>query len=225
MRTVFLAVLAALLLGACQSAPVRDDRFVRFFDEMAFGSGLDGASQKAATLRRWEGPLVWSAQGSDTFRETVRARVARIAEIAGRESREVAKGGGIRFHQDPVGTAYPVQDNLTSCFARVLYAGDEIVRVTIRIAEDSADRVIRCTDHEVMHGLGFGFHSAAIASVMSPLHDEQRLSRWDVMAVRALMSDDFAAGSAREIVLAEVTRQLPNLRAFADNDTNRHPTD
>jgi hypothetical protein len=104
---------------------------------------------------------------------------------------------------------------------RLTYAGDQIVRARIRIAEESAERITRCVDHELLHTLGFRFHSAAIASVMSPLHEEQEISRWDVMAIRTLMSDRLAAGTARSDALAEVDRLLPELRAFADRDAAR----
>ncbi|SDF94268.1 DUF2927 domain-containing protein [Thalassobaculum litoreum] len=216
MRASAALLLATVLLGACQSAEVRDDRFVRFFDELTFGSGADGAGDKRAVVRRWEGPLVWSATGSEPFQEAVAARMAVIAAIAGRDADRVGEDGDIRITQDPVGTTYPVQDNLTSCFARVVYGGDQIIRVRIRIAEETPERVVRCIDHEMMHGLGFLSHSAAIASVMSPLHTQERLSRWDIMAIRALMSERLAAGTSRETALAEVARLLPDLRAFAD---------
>lgn len=221
---LFAALLAALL-GACQTAEVRDDRFVRFFDELAFGSGADGAADKRPVIRRWEGPLVWSVTGSEAFQETVAARVALIAAIAGREAQRVPENGPIQITQDPAGTTYPVQDNLAACFARVLYAGDQIVRTRIRIAEDAPGRIVRCTDHEMMHGLGFPSHSAAIASVMSPLHTQDRLSRWDIMAIRALMSERLAAGTPRDAALAEAERLLPEVRAFADTQTQALRTD
>jgi hypothetical protein len=219
-RTAPLLLLLGFLLGACQTAAVRDDRFVRFFDELTFGSGTDGAADKRPALRRWEGPLVWSAEGSDAFREIVAARLGGIAGVAGRAAEQRSGDGPIRITQDPAGTTYPVQHNLTSCYVRLVYAGDQIIRARIRIAEDSPDRIVRCVDHELMHALGFRFHSAAIASVMSPLHTQDRLSRWDIMAIRALMSERLTAGISRQTALAEVGRLLPDLRAFADADTS-----
>ena len=217
-------LLLSVLLGACQTTAVKDDRFVRFFDELVFGSGADGAADKRATAKRWEGPLEWTVEGSDAFKRIVAARMDRIAGIAGLESRPVTENGVIRFRQDPVGSAYPVQENLTSCFVRLSYAGDEIIRASIWVAEDTEERIIRCIDHEMLHALGFRFHSAAIASVMSPFHEQMTLSRWDIMALRALMSDRIQAGTPRRDALAEVERLLPALRNFADREASRAPS-
>ena len=216
MKAALALIALATLLGACQTAEVGDDRFVRFFDELTFGSGLDGADDKRPTVRRWEGPLRWTVQGSDDFTAFVTERMTKIGRVAGRGVEQVAEKGGIRITQDPVGTAYPVQDNLTTCYVRLVYAGDEIVRARIRVAEKTPKRIIRCIDHEMMHALGFLSHSAAITSVMSPLHTQERFSRWDIMAIRALMSERLTAGTPRETALAEVERRLPELRAFAD---------
>ncbi|WPZ36366.1 DUF2927 domain-containing protein [Thalassobaculum sp. OXR-137] len=221
---VAVLVLLAVLLGACQTTAVRDDRFVRFFDELTFGSGADGAADKQRTARRWEGPLEWTAEGSETFTRIAASRMDRIAGIAGRDSVQVRENGVIRFRQDPIGTAYPVQENLTSCFVRLSYAGDEIIRASIWIAEDTEERIIRCIDHEMMHALGFRFHSAAIASVMSPFHEQMTLSRWDIMALRALMSDRLQAGTPRNEALAEVERMFPALQAYADREASRTAT-
>lgn len=216
MRLAPALLLIAVLLGACQTAQVRDDRFVRFFDELTFGSGADGAAGKRPVVRRWEGSLAWSAQGSDGFTAIVADRMTGIGRVAGRGIERLPGPGAIEITQDPIGTAYPVQDNLTTCYVRVVYAGDEIIRARIRIAEEAPERIVRCIDHEMMHSLGFLSHSAAIASVMSPLHTQERFSRWDIMAIRALMSERLTAGTSREVALAEVERLLPDLRAFAD---------
>lgn len=225
MRTAPAVLLIAFLLGACQTAEVREDRFVRFFDELTFGSGADGAGDKRPVVRRWEGPLVWSVEGSAGFSEIVAERMSGIGGVTGRGVEKVAEDGAITITQDPLGTSYPVQDNLTTCFVRVVYAGDEIIRARIRIAEERPERIIRCIDHEIMHALGFLSHSAAIASVMSPLHTQERLSRWDIMAIRALMSERLAAGTPRDAALDEIERLLPDLRAFAETTARGLQTD
>lgn len=214
-------ILIAILLGACQTAAVKDDRFLRFFDELAFGSGADGAADKRPTVRRWEGPLEWTVEGSDAFKETVATGMARVAGIAERKSQQIRENGVIRFRQDPIGTVYPVQENLTSCYVRLSFAGDETIRARIWIAEDTEERIRRCVEHEMLHALGFRFHSAAIASVMSPFHAQMTLSPWDVMALRALMSERLQAGMSRVDALAEVERMIPELRAFADHEAAR----
>ncbi len=217
MRVIAALALIATL-AACQTTTVTDDRFVRFFDEMAFGGGTDGAGRKSNTLMRWDGVWTWSVEGSSAFVEIVQARMSRILDIADMEGERVETGAKVRIIQDPEGTTYPLHRNLTHCKIQFQQRSDRILSSEIRIAVSDPETIGHCIDHELMHGLGFRFHSAAISSVMSPFHSHKTLSRWDVMAIRALMSPEMSAGHARNRVLAKVTTMLPALRIYAERD-------
>lgn len=204
-----LAVLA--LCGCVTTSEVPDDRFVRFFDELAFGSSVDGS--KRDRLARWDGPLEYSVIGEHSFADTVAtvmAITARVADIEGGPQR--LSEGGIEVRQEPAGATFPVNRDRTDCYVHYRRQGDRIVGAEIHIAATDPARVLRCLFHEAFHTMGMG-HSGAIASVMSPFHEVGFPTHWDFMALRFLMSKDLSPGMPRAQVLTVLRRELPALRA------------
>lgn|GEM_PF-5017697 len=215
MKTLAALALCAVL-AACQTTTVRDERFLRFFDELAFGSETAGSRQQSNTLVRWDVAWTWTVDGSPLFVDVVQARMSRILGIAGLEGERVETGANLRIIQDPGGTTYPVRRDLASCVIRYRHRDGRILSAEIRIAADDRNAISHCLDHEVMHALGFRFHSGVITSVMSPFHSQKTLSRWDIMAIRALMSEGMVAGMGRSEALDRVNATLPDLRIYAE---------
>jgi hypothetical protein len=222
-RAAVLLVLGLALAGCQTTGKVSDDRFIRFFDELAFGGGSDGARDKMETLLRWDGDWTWSVEGAPPFVDVVESHMSVFLGVAGLEGERVETGARVRIIQDPEDTAYAVRDDLARCKVRLRRSKDAVASAEIRIAVHDRMTVGHCIDHELMHGLGFRFHSGAVASVMSPLHGQRTLSRWDVMAIRALMSGDLEAGLTRTTTLDRVTMMLPRLRSYADIHAQAYP--
>lgn len=211
----FAAVVAAQVLAGCvTTGDVPDDRFVRFFDELAFGSVVDGS--KRDRLARREEPLEYSVVGDNAFSDAAATAMAATARFAGIETDpQRLSVGGIGIRQEPPGSTFPVNRDQTDCAAHYRRKDDRIVNAEIRIAASDPERLQLCLYHEIFHVLGLG-HSGTIASVMSPFHKVGYPTRWDVMAVRFLMSEAVSPGMTRAQVLAVLRRELPALRAAVD---------
>jgi hypothetical protein len=205
-------VLAGLALCGCvTTSEVPDDRFVRFFDEFAFGSAVDRTQRDR--LARWDGPLEYSVVGEPSFSDTVATVMAVTARVAGIESGlNRLTTGGIEVRQEPAGTTFPVNRDRTDCYVHYRRKGDRIVGADIHVAASEPARVLKCLFHEAFHTMGMG-HSGVIASVMSPFHAVEFPTHWDFMALRFLMSKDLSPGMPRAQVLAVLRRELPALRA------------
>lgn len=214
-RLVSWPIILVFLLIGCTTDSVPEDRFVRFFDELAFGGGSDGAGTKTETLRRWRGPFHWSFTGSDAFGDIFAQNVERLAKLAGVKAKQISGEAPIKVLQESKPDGYPVNRDITDCYIRLEFAGDEIVSGTIRIASAEQDRIQRCAAHEILHAFGFRFHSGAIASALSPFHGSSTATKWDAMAIRLLMSDDLRSGLSRNSVLAHVRRVLPEIQQWA----------
>lgn len=203
-----------LLFGCVTTGDVTDERFVRFFDELAFGSEAEGGRRDR--LLRWQGPLAFETRGDPAFDAEARRIVGVVARMAALPDPPVETGGApVTIVQEPPGTLFPVNRDRVDCYVQYRRDGGRIVGADIHIAAANGSRRTLCLYHELLHTLGLG-HSGAIASVMSRFHGNATPTRWDVMAVRMLMSDRLSPGMRRTEVLAVVVAELPALRAWPD---------
>ncbi|MEQ9138623.1 MAG: hypothetical protein RLO51_25620 [Thalassobaculum sp.] len=214
-RSAATAVAAVMLLGGClTTGEVSDERFVRFFDELAFGSALDRKPRER--LSRWEGPLDFDVQGDESFVESTRRVASDVARLAGiRDEPRRRPGAALAVRQDPAGTLFPVDRDLVDCYVRYTQRDGAIVGAEVHVAASEPVRVEHCLYHELLHVLGLG-HSGVIASLMSPFHRTEGPSRWDAMAARFIMSGSVDTGMPRALVLQALETDLPELRNWPD---------
>lgn len=203
-----------LLFGCVTTGDVTDERFVRFFDELVFGSEVEGGRRDR--LLRWQGPLAFETRGDPAFDAEARRIVGVVARMAALPDPPVeSRGAPVTIVQEPPGTLFPVNRDRVDCYVRYSRDGGRIVGAGIHIAATDGPRREVCLYHELLHTLGLG-HSGAIASVMSRFHGVVAPTRWDVMAARMLMSDRLSPGMTRTAALAAVSAELPALRAWPD---------
>ena len=209
---VSVAAAVVALTGCATPTDVSDDRFIRFFDELAFGSGVD--SDHANRLVRWEGSLRFQVRGDASFRTQavqIMAELGRMADLA--DAPEQTNDAAVILHQEPAGVSFPINRDRVDCYIHYKRRGPVIVGADIHIAAREPQRVELCLYHEVFHLFGLG-HSGAIASVMSPFHGVSAPTRWDFMAARFILSDKVNSGMLRQRVLDTLGRKLPSLRAM-----------
>ncbi len=210
-------VLAALLLAGCETAEVRNDRLVRFMDELFFGGPYDAHHEQDKRLAQWSGPMRVAMSGAQfgQHREQVAEWVKAMGALAGLEARMVEAPDEANVTVALVEESdFLVNREFVDCYVDLDGSGSHIERATIYVGMGRPDGFAHCMAHELMHVFGFRFHSGIVRSVLSPAHAEEALTAWDELALQVLYDPRLEVGMARD-------RALPLVRQIVSERTAR----
>lgn len=185
-----LLYLGLVLLGACQSTEVRQERLVDFIDELMFGSPFDAHAVQDKAVLRWETPLCVAMLGSSD--EDWVGRVARLVErmagAAGRDAELFEIGdctANVVLHLTG-DDKFLVDREYANCYMTFEADGHRMTRASVFIGRNRPNLFDRCLAHEFMHVFGFRYHSGIVRSVLSPAHGPEAPTDWDILALRVL---------------------------------------
>ena len=194
-------VLLLLALSACQSSPERNDRVYRFVDEIGFGGPLDALGGEESKLVRWKEPIRLSISGTraEELAPRVEERLDRLATAAGMDWYRVDDVAGANLTVEFLAS----RDFLTNreyvpCYVRLRWDDYRIKAAEVQISVAEPDKIDRCIAHELMHAFGFRYHSGILRSILSPAHDEQDLTEWDLVAIGILYDQRVTSGIERQ---------------------------
>ena len=193
------------LLAACQPTEGRQERLVSFVDELMFGSPFDAHAPQDKAVLRWERPLCVAMLGSsdEDLDERVADLVDRMAEAAGRDA-EIFESGDctanvvVHLTEDD---DYLVNREYANCYMTFEADGHRMARASIFIGRNRPELFDRCLAHEFMHAFGFRYHSGIVRSVLSPAHQVDAPSAWDLLALRVLYDPRLRPALARQDAL------------------------
>lgn len=208
------ALLMLPILSGCETTQVRNDRLVRFVDELLFGGPLDAHQEQDKRLARWNGAMRVAMTGARAgdFHEYVGAEVKAMGALAGLEARMVETADEANVIVTLVEERdFLVNDEYVGCYVSLDGSGSHIRQAKIYVGMLQSDNFERCIAHEFMHVFGFRFHSGLVSSVLSPVHDEEALTGWDELALRVLYDPRLETGIARDTALPLV-RQIVSER-------------
>ena len=207
-RYIFPIVVLVALTG-CQSNQKVEDRLVAAFGETMFDAGSASHGQgemlsRSGILAKWESPITVAVVEGDTPKNIALAKVTLT---------ELAELGGLELEWAELGTSgieleiyfsdkrqFVINGNqLASCYART--GGTPNGRLTaagIYISADGeGDWRTDCLTHELLHALGWRGHTHRVRSVISYVHGETELTKWDRMMMRALYDPRLPPGISK----------------------------
>lgn len=203
-------LLLPLFLGGCETVPTQDVA-LRFFNDIAFrgspggypivGEAILDTDYSEHRMYRWEEEIRVELSGAVTpeYRELAESAVNRMSEITGRPARILTQG-----EKEPnILVEFLEQKNFTirktetaPCYAQS--TGDmEIEKVEIKISVDDPDFARYCVAHELFHGFGLT-HSNLLRSVISTKSREEKLTKWDELALQAFYDPRLKSGMTRK---------------------------
>ncbi|MEQ8711325.1 MAG: DUF2927 domain-containing protein [Rhodospirillales bacterium] len=204
-------------LSACQTTEQTRDRVTAFFTEVTFGDNSPLVTEQqlnTGRVRRWQTVPTVAIQGapSEMQRQAVAESVARFASATGLDVR-LTDGAGdiiINFSDE---REFVIRRNVAAgCYAHTKRRGNRIRAVEIEVGKRSDPESVWCVDHELMHAFGFFGHSHRLRSIMSASHHEERLTEWDMMALRILYDPGVKEGDrwadVRPIALKYINREI-----------------
>ena len=204
LRQAVLVPVGCLLLVACAGERLRNERLIRFVDEITFGGPLDEHLAKDGRVAKWAGQLRFTTTGigAGEYRPRVSDRVAILGRLIGLDATMTEAGEDanvtVSFVPSP---DFLVNREHVPCYAHVVTAAGRIVRAEIQVSVARSETIDRCLDHELLHALGLRYHSGRVRSVLSPAHEEKTLTPWDEMALRVLYDERLEAGTTSEFAL------------------------
>lgn len=197
-------ILVLFLLSACQSTDARNNRVVRFVNEVEFGSAFDAHLPQDNTVTRWSGDIRVHVSGetTDELDSLVLQRLQAFSQIVGVPVERVGSAGTpnltVTFVED---RDFVVNRRRVRCYVHLAdHNNYMIVQAEIFISLVNPDTAERCIDHELMHVFGFRFHSGILRSALSPFHKDEGLTAWDKIALSVLFDRRIAPGTNREQV-------------------------
>jgi hypothetical protein len=198
-------LLALVLLAGCTTPEVRNERLVRFVDELVFGGPFDAHHEQDKRIARWSGDMRVAITGPqfEDHQEEIEALVATMATLTGVEARMATATDDdadvtVTLAEE---NEFLVNEEFAGCYVELEREESHIERATIYVGMDRAEKFRNCAAHELMHVFGFRFHSGIVRSVMSPAHDEDVLTEWDKLALRVLYDARIDIGAPRELAL------------------------
>ncbi len=208
-------LLAIVVLAGCTGPEVRDERLVRFVDELVFGGPFDAHHKQDKRVTRWSGDMrvAITGPGAEDHGERLAGHVASMAALSGLDARMVAAG------EDDANVVVKLIDERdflvnrehVDCYAHLQGQGNRIDKATVYIGTAKAGGFQDCVAHELMHVFGFRYHSGIVRSVMSPAHGEHELTEWDKLAFRVLYDPRLEVGAPRD-------QALPTIRQIIRED-------
>ena len=190
-----------IILQACANVDRTIDRNVRFFDELAFGGPYDNDLTHAKTLVKWDGPIrvTLIGKGAAKFESEVMRHLNRVSKLTGlsielEKSPTSESNYVVQFSPD---IGFSVRKDFVRCSVGVRPKDGVIKNVRIKISTANESEVAGCITHEIMHSLGFRYHSGLVRSVLSPVHGEDDFTHWDDFLLTTLYSDTLSPGMSR----------------------------
>jgi hypothetical protein len=205
------ALLVMGLLAGCTSVEARNERLVRFMDELFFGGPYDAHHEQDKRLSRWSGTMrvAITGPGAEEHRDDLAEQVAGMAALSGLDARMAAAGDGeanvvVELVEQ---NDFLINREYVACYAHVKGGENHIDSAKVYIGMDKPEGFRDCMAHELMHVFGFSFHSGIVRSVLSPAHGEDELTEWDELAFQVLYDPRLELGAPRDLVLP-VVRQI-----------------
>ena len=203
-------LLVLLLLPACQSTDSRNNRVVRFVDEITFGGAYDAHLPHDNTITRWSGDIRVQVSGlkTDELDSLVLRRLQVFSQVVGLPSERVDKfetpNLTVTFVAD---LDFVVNRERAPCYAQIPNRTNfDIVQAEIYISVVEPDIIEHCIDHELMHVFGFRYHSGLLRSTLSPFHEAEGLTVWDQIALSVLFDPRIEPGTKRGQVFPTVQK-------------------
>ena len=91
-RTAGLLLLVLMLVADCTTPEARNERLVRFVDELIFGGPFDAHHEQDKRIARWQGKMrvAITGPGAEDYRTTLAEQVAGMAALSGLDARMAA---------------------------------------------------------------------------------------------------------------------------------------
>ena len=208
LKLAFVLSASLAVLPACTSLQHTVDRNVRLFDELAFGGPYDNDLTHAHELVKWDGPIrvILDGEGAEKYRPEVARQLNRMSKLTGlsiqvEDSPTSESNYLVRFSAEE---GFSVRKDFVPCSAGVAPKGGVITKAGIKISTANESMISGCIAHEIMHSLGFRYHSGLVRSILSPAHGEDDFTRWDELMLMTLYSDRLSPGLSRAESLASV---------------------
>ena len=215
-RRSALVLLTGLLVAACQSKTLPDQRLARFVDEVMFGGPIDGHLPKDGRVVKWGGDPLVAVTGVDAgeYRSRVSTQVERFSELSGLDVQITDTTTSADLKISFVENAdFLINREHVPCFARIQTSFDRIVVAEVHLSAADPEQIDHCLSHELMHAFGLRYHSGIVRSALSPAHEEAQLTPWDELALRVLYDARLEFGAAREEVAPTIREVVSELIA------------
>lgn len=210
------ALFATLLLSACQTTQVREERLARFFDEIMFGGAYDAHLVQDKKLKRWGGPICAEVAGPKAaqLQERVAALLNQIAQLTATDVKfaDLASCEANVVVTLTRESAFLVNREYANCYITFSERNDTIVAASVYIGVERMERFDRCLAHEFLHVFGFRYHSGIVRSVLSPGHRADGLTTWDELALRVAYDQRLFPGISRDEAMP-IVRQILSSKA------------
>lgn len=204
------AALGALLFAvACESTTAGETALVTTFMEAAFDATPGGEFQLLGELRsariwRWDRAVLLRLEGvrspaQEGFARSALAEFARLSGVAINDA-IAAETQNFRVIFDGSEAFLLGDGQLASCYATFRGRRDGEVTMDVTLSTARPESAQRCIRHELMHAFGFLGHSHRVRSVLSYLHNETQLTRWDKVLIASLYDPAIRAGMLRQDV-------------------------
>ncbi|MDH3593426.1 MAG: DUF2927 domain-containing protein [Rhodospirillales bacterium] len=200
-----------MALAGCATVEVREERLIRFMDEMLFGGPYDAHHEQDKRVARWRGEMrvAITGQQAEDYRDALAEEVARMADLSGVDARMASSG------EDETNVVvelveerdFVVNREYADCYAHLEGDDHHIDSAKVYIGMARPEGFQDCAAHELMHVFGFRFHSGILRSVMSPAHGEDELTEWDELAFKVLYDPRLELGAPRDVVMP-IIRQV-----------------
>ncbi len=201
------ALTAALALWGCQG-PV-GGTMTKVFAEAAFDAGPGHDLYSMPNLRRdelwkWDRPIALRLAGNfpAEHEEMVHAELRRFGTLTSVQIGD-AGGGRANFTVALFNTeAVRIGNKWVPCATSFADSDGTTVNVRVLLAKAAPAKVRRCLRHELMHAFGFLGHSHRVRSILSYVHGEEDLTRWDEVLLKSLYDSRLTTGMPRSEVMA-----------------------
>jgi Protein of unknown function (DUF2927) len=217
---------ALVFLFGCQSTTAGESALVTTFMEASFDAAPGAEFQILGELRsdriwRWERPIALRLEGvrSAEQEQLTRGALGEFARLSGVAIGDAAGAEAPNFRVifDPRESFLLPDGQLSTCYASFRGRRDGVATIDVTLSAARPEVAQRCIRHELMHAFGFLGHSHRIRSVLSYLHNESALTRWDKVLIASLYDPAIHAGMLRH----EVTSLLQpiiakNMARFPD---------
>ena len=207
-KLMVIVSVSAMVLVSCTSTHQSIDRNVRLFDELAFGGPLDNDLAQDKTLVKWTGAIRASLMGDgiENFAPEINRQFIHISKLTGlsiqvEDAATTEANFVIKFSATK---GYSIRNDFVPCIARLGINAGVIDKAMIEISTANEGKISTCIAHELMHSLGFRYHSGITRSILSPLHGERNFTSWDNLMIATLYNQSLSPGLSRADALSSV---------------------